>query len=146
MDKIKEKLHIGSSRRKSQPENDISATSGTSNTVHSTTFNSGPGHAAPAGAAGTHGGNTIEDTYEDRGSFDEELATMSPDERVAYLREYDDSDKHDEPKKGGLIEKLIARGNKRTEEQLEREHAERTAGQTNLSGAAATAGQNPVIR
>jgi hypothetical protein len=71
---------------------------------------------------------------------------MTPDERVAYLQEYDDSDKHGEPKKGGLIEKLIARGNKRTEEQLEREHAERTAGQTNLGGAASTAGQNPVIR
>lgn len=66
MEKIKEKLHIGSSSRKSQPESDISSTSGTSNTVHSTTFNSGPGHAAPAGAAGTHsahGGNSIEDTY-----------------------------------------------------------------------------------
>ncbi|KAF2622633.1 hypothetical protein BU25DRAFT_415130 [Macroventuria anomochaeta] len=71
---------------------------------------------------------------------------MSPDERVAYLKEYDDSDKHGEPKTGGLIEKLIARGNKRTEEQLAREHAERTAGQTNIGSAAATAGQNPVIR
>jgi hypothetical protein len=69
---------------------------------------------------------------------------MTPDERVAYLKEYDDSDKHGEPKKGGLIEKLIARGNKRTEEQLEREHAERMAAQG--STATATAGQNPVIR
>ncbi|KAJ4342863.1 hypothetical protein N0V95_006803 [Ascochyta clinopodiicola] len=149
MDKIKEKLHIGSSR-KSQPEHDVAATSGSSNTAHSTTFNSGPGHATTdtTGAHGTHGraGNTIEDSYEDRGSFDEELASMTPDERVAYLAEYDESDKHDEPKKGGLIEKLIARGNKRTEEQLEREHRERTAGQTNIGGAAATAGQNPVIR
>lgn len=83
---------------------------------------------------------------EDRGSFDEELANMAPDERVAYLKEYDESDKHGEPKKGGLIEKLIARGNKRTEEQLAREHAERTAAQTNIAGATATAGQNPVIR
>lgn len=66
MEKIKEKLHIGSSSRKSQPENDIAATSGTSNTTHSTTFNSGPGHAGAAGATGTHGthgGNSIEDTY-----------------------------------------------------------------------------------
>lgn len=65
MEKIKEKLHLGSSNRKSQPENDISS----SNTTHSTTFDSGPGHAAPAGVAGTtgthghHGGNSIEDTY-----------------------------------------------------------------------------------
>ncbi|KAH6618748.1 hypothetical protein C7974DRAFT_36550 [Boeremia exigua] len=142
MEKIKEKLHIGSSRRKSQPENDVAAAS---DTTHSTTFNSGPGHVD---TTGTHGrtGNTIEDSYEDRGSFDEELATMTPDERVAYLKEYDESDKTDEPKKGGLIEKLIARGNKRTEDQLAQEHAQRTAAQTNLSGAAATAGQNPVIR
>ena len=71
---------------------------------------------------------------------------MTPDERVAYLSEYDESDKQDQPKQGGLIEKLIARGNKRTEEQLEREHQERTAGQTNLGGATTTAGQNPVMR
>mgnify|MGYP003624080230 CR=1 FL=1 len=50
---------------------------------------------------------------------------MPPHERVAYLQEFEHSDKHDEPKKGGLIEKLIARGNKRTEEQLAREAKER---------------------
>jgi hypothetical protein len=50
---------------------------------------------------------------------------MNPQERVAYLQEFEHSDKHDEPKKGGLIEKLIARGNKRTEEQLAREASER---------------------
>lgn len=59
MEKIKEKLHIGSSRRKSQPENDLTATSGTSDTTHSTTFNSGPGHAAAPGRSG----HAIEDTY-----------------------------------------------------------------------------------
>jgi hypothetical protein len=52
---------------------------------------------------------------------------MPPHERVAYLQEFEHSDKHDEPKKGGLIEKLIARGNKRTEEQLASEHREREA-------------------
>jgi hypothetical protein len=52
---------------------------------------------------------------------------MPPHERVAYLQEFEHSDKHDEPKRGGLIEKLIARGNKRTEEQLAREHQEREA-------------------
>jgi hypothetical protein len=60
MDKIKEKLHIGSSR-KSQPENDGHATTSTS---HSTTFNEGPGHNTAA--APSHGhttGNTIEDSY-----------------------------------------------------------------------------------
>jgi hypothetical protein len=50
---------------------------------------------------------------------------MPPHERVAYLQEFEHSDKHDTPKKGGLIEKLIARGNKRTEEQLESEARER---------------------
>jgi len=62
MDKIKEKLHIGSSRRKSQPENDVTAASGTSDTVHSTTFNSGPGHANTATTPG-RAGHTIEDSY-----------------------------------------------------------------------------------
>jgi hypothetical protein len=52
---------------------------------------------------------------------------MPPQERVAYLQEFDHSDKHDAPKKGGLIERLIERGNKRTEEQLEREAREREA-------------------
>ncbi|KAF2130984.1 hypothetical protein P153DRAFT_365606 [Dothidotthia symphoricarpi CBS 119687] len=98
MDKIKEKLHIGSSRRASQPDNDFSK--------HGTT-----------GGVGT--------IAENRESIDEELAAMDPKDRVAYLQEYDHSDKHDSPKKGGLLEKLIARGNKRTEEQLEREQRER---------------------
>lgn len=52
---------------------------------------------------------------------------MPPQERVAYLKEFEDSDKHDTPKKGGLLEKLIARGNKRTEEQIEREGREAEA-------------------
>ncbi|KAF1851707.1 uncharacterized protein K460DRAFT_362451 [Cucurbitaria berberidis CBS 394.84] len=95
MDKIKEKLHIGSSSRKSQPENDAG-----------------------------HGVGTIEDN---RDSIDSELAAMPPNERVAYLKEFEDSDKHGEPKKGGLIEKLIARGNRKTEEQIEREAREREA-------------------
>ena len=50
---------------------------------------------------------------------------MPPSERVAYLKEFEDSDKNDTPKKGGLIEKLIARGNRKTEEQIEREMRER---------------------
>ncbi|OAK98117.1 hypothetical protein IQ06DRAFT_295481 [Phaeosphaeriaceae sp. SRC1lsM3a] len=100
MDKIKEKLHIGSSRRKSQPENDVTGTSSTG------------------------GVGTIE---ENRDSIDSELASMPPHERVAYLQEFEHSDKHDAPKKGGLLEKLIARGNKRTEEQIEREAREREA-------------------
>ncbi|EDU48545.1 hypothetical protein PtrSN002B_000852 [Pyrenophora tritici-repentis] len=94
MDKLKEKLHIGSSRRKSQPENDV-------------------------GNVGT-----IE---ENRDSIDSELAAMPPHERVAYLKEFEDSDKHDQPKKGGLLEKLIARGNKKTEDQIAAETKEREA-------------------
>ena len=65
MDKIKEKLHIGS--KKSQPENDVAATSGSSKTAHSTTFDSGPGYAptGATGATGTHdrNGSSIEDSY-----------------------------------------------------------------------------------
>lgn len=59
MEKIKEKLHIGSSRRKSQPENDFASPS---DTKHSTTFDSGPGHAAPTASHGRTG-TAIEDTY-----------------------------------------------------------------------------------
>jgi hypothetical protein len=62
---------------------------------------------------------------------------MAPHERVAYLQEFEHSDKHDEPKKGGLIEKLIARGNKRTEEQLEREAREYEASRSG-AGASST--------
>lgn len=50
---------------------------------------------------------------------------MPPQDRVAYLKEFEESDKNDAPKKGGLIEKLIARGNRKTEEQIEREWKER---------------------
>ncbi|KAF1943111.1 hypothetical protein EJ02DRAFT_374264 [Clathrospora elynae] len=100
MDKLKEKLHIGSSRRKSQPENDA------------------------FGSTSGHGVGTIE---ENRDSIDSELAAMPPHERVAYLKEFEDSDKHDTPKRGGLLEKLIARGNKKTEDQIERETREREA-------------------
>ena len=40
-----------------------------------------------------------------RESIDEELAAMSPAEREAYLKEFDDAEKSGEPKKGSLIEK-----------------------------------------
>ncbi|CAN9142868.1 unnamed protein product [Alternaria alternata] len=95
MDKIKEKLHIGS---KNKADNDV--TTSTSNV------------------------GTIE---ENRDSIDSELAAMPPQERVAYLKEFEDSDKHDTPKKGGLLEKLIARGNKKTEDQIAQETKEREA-------------------
>ncbi|EOA91037.1 uncharacterized protein SETTUDRAFT_101461 [Exserohilum turcica Et28A] len=96
MEKIKEKLHIGSNRRRSQAEDDI--------------------------AAGSSNVGTIE---ENRDSIDSELAAMPPQERIAYLKEFEESDKHDAPRKGGLIEKLIARGNKKTEDQIEAETRER---------------------
>jgi hypothetical protein len=50
MDKLKEKLHIGSSRRKSQPDTD-SAFTKESSTTHSTTFDNTPG--AHSGGVGT---------------------------------------------------------------------------------------------
>ena len=62
---------------------------------------------------------------ENRDSIDSELAAMPPHERVAYLKEFEESDKNDAPKKGGLIERLIARGNKKTEDQIEAETRER---------------------
>lgn len=62
---------------------------------------------------------------DNRDSIDSELAAMAPADRIAYLKELDEADKDDAPKKGGLIEKLIARGNRKTEEQIERETRER---------------------
>ncbi|CAN9129038.1 hypothetical protein CC77DRAFT_1004812 [Alternaria alternata] len=95
MDKIKEKLHIGS---KNKAENDVTTSTGNVGTIE-----------------------------ENRDSIDSELAAMPPQERVAYLKEFEDSDKHDTPKKGGLLEKLIARGNKKTEDQIAQETKEREA-------------------
>ncbi|OAL49798.1 hypothetical protein IQ07DRAFT_587490 [Pyrenochaeta sp. DS3sAY3a] len=116
MDKIKEKLHIGSSRRKSQADND-----------------------AYAKESGSGGFGTIEDN---RDSIDSELAAMPPQERVAYLKEFEDSDKHGEPKRGGLIEKLIARGNKKTEDQIEREAKERDAARAQVGPGAGASTQS----
>ncbi|KAF2447107.1 hypothetical protein P171DRAFT_430042 [Karstenula rhodostoma CBS 690.94] len=60
-----------------------------------------------------------------RESFDEELAALPLEEREAYLKEFEEADKVGEHKKGGLIDRLIAKGNKRTEEQLAQEQQER---------------------
>lgn len=46
---------------------------------------------------------------------------MTPDERIRYLKEHDYAEKHDEPKKGSFLEKLIAKGNKKTEDDLAEE-------------------------
>ena len=80
--------------------------------------------------------HAINTSTENRDSIDSELAAMPPQERVAYLQEFEESDKQDTPKKGGLIEKLIARGNKRTEEQLAREAKEREEAQKQATHAA----------
>lgn len=50
---------------------------------------------------------------------------MTPEEREAYLKEFEEAERTGVPKKGSLIDKLIERGNRRTEEQLLRESAER---------------------
>ena len=58
---------------------------------------------------------------------------MTPAEREAYLKEFEDAEREDQAKKGSLIDKLIARGNKRTEDQLieeQRQREARAAGQT----------------
>lgn len=48
---------------------------------------------------------------------------MTPEERVKYLKEFDYAEKHGEPKKGSFLDKLIARGNKKTEDQIAEENA-----------------------
>ena len=67
--------------------------------------------------------------------MDSEIAAMSPAEREAYLKEYQDGD-HFEPKKGSLIDKLIARGNKATEDQLREEHEARLAAKSQAQAGA----------
>lgn len=74
---------------------------------------------------------------EARASVDSELEAMTPAEREAYLKEFEEAEKTGEPKKGSLIDKLIARGNKKTEEEIERQAKERQA---------ARAGKDGVIR
>ncbi|KAF2198754.1 hypothetical protein GQ43DRAFT_474252 [Delitschia confertaspora ATCC 74209] len=59
-----------------------------------------------------------------RPSFDEEVAAMSPDERKAYLAEFEEAERTGHAKKGSLLERLIERGNRKTEEQLAREARE----------------------
>lgn len=53
-----------------------------------------------------------------RDSYDAELDAMTPDERVRYLKDLDYAEKYGEPKKGSFLEKLIARGNKKTEDEI----------------------------
>lgn len=67
---------------------------------------------------------------------------MTPEERVRYLKEYDHAEKHGEPKKGSFLDRLIAKGNKDTEEELRREaEAKRNAGAGAGPGVASAPGQ-----
>lgn len=65
---------------------------------------------------------------------------MTPAEREEYLKEWDETEKTDTAKKNGLIEKLIARGNKRTEDQLLQEQKEREALRASGAGAGVATG------
>ena len=58
---------------------------------------------------------------EPRGSVDSELAAMTPEERDAYLKDFEEAEQTGAPKKGSFLEKLIERGNKRTEDQIAKE-------------------------
>lgn len=71
---------------------------------------------------------------EPRGSVDSELEAMTPAEREAYLKEFDEAETSGEPKKGSLIDKLIARGNKRTEDQIAQETKDKEAAKASQGG------------
>ncbi|KAF2798911.1 hypothetical protein K505DRAFT_357092 [Melanomma pulvis-pyrius CBS 109.77] len=62
-----------------------------------------------------------------RASIDSEVAAMNPAERDAYIKDLEEAEKTGAPKKGSFLDKLIERGNKKTEEQLAREAREREA-------------------
>jgi hypothetical protein len=66
-----------------------------------------------------------DDHHHSRESYDADLEGMTPDERVRYLKDLDYAEKNGEPKKGSFLEKLIAKGNKKTEDDLAAEHAAR---------------------
>ncbi|KAH8717045.1 hypothetical protein GQ44DRAFT_742121 [Phaeosphaeriaceae sp. PMI808] len=144
MDKIKEKLHIGS-RRKSQPENDThTAGTGTIEGKYTHTHTHTHQNYQPI----SYKTNQLSPPPPRQPRL-HRLGTRrdAPHERVAYLQEFEHSDKHDAPKKGGLIEKLIARGNKRTEEQIVREAREREERErVNRAGAETGTGAEGTIR
>ncbi|KAF2873136.1 hypothetical protein BDV95DRAFT_605702 [Massariosphaeria phaeospora] len=71
--------------------------------------------------------HSTSDEQEGRHSYDSELESMTPDERVKYLKDFDDAERSGIPKKGSLLERLIERGNKRTAEQLAAEERDRQA-------------------
>lgn len=56
--------------------------------------------------------------FDRRESYDSELESMTPDERVRYLKDLDYAEKHGEPRKGSFLERLIAKGNKKTEDEI----------------------------
>ncbi|KAF2749039.1 hypothetical protein M011DRAFT_475785 [Sporormia fimetaria CBS 119925] len=93
MDKVKSALHIGSKHKEDKA-------------------------AALENEPHTHRTST-----DRRDSYDSELEAMSPDERIKYLKEFEHAEKHGEAKKGSFLERLILRGNKKTEEEIERERA-----------------------
>lgn len=55
---------------------------------------------------------------------------MSPEEREAYLKDFEEAEQTGEPKKGSLLDKLISRGNKKTEEEIAAEAKARKSATT----------------
>lgn len=52
---------------------------------------------------------------------------MTPDERIKYLKDFEYAEKHGESKKGGFLDRLIAKGNKKTEDEIAQERKLREA-------------------
>ncbi|OCK76869.1 hypothetical protein K432DRAFT_249466, partial [Lepidopterella palustris CBS 459.81] len=53
-----------------------------------------------------------------RPSHDLKIQNMDPDERKRYLKKIEEADQSGSVKKGGWLDRLIAQGNKGTEDQL----------------------------
>ncbi|OCL14810.1 hypothetical protein AOQ84DRAFT_370951 [Glonium stellatum] len=60
-----------------------------------------------------------------RPSHDSEIQNMDIEERSRYLKEIEEAEKTDSVKKGSWLDKLIAQGNKKTEDQLRAEQEKR---------------------
>jgi hypothetical protein len=121
MDSVKKILHIRSkSKSKSHTESEESNFSADSGITHE------EGNCAQCPLSPNIHTLTVANSADVlRKSIDSELAAMTPEERKAYLEEFEEAERTGKPKKGSLLEKLIERGNRKTEEQLEREARER---------------------
>ncbi|KAF2273266.1 uncharacterized protein EI97DRAFT_436144 [Westerdykella ornata] len=108
MEKVKEKLNIGRHKDKSKHGHPLTGDDKAAALAH----------------------HDVEHDIYRRSSTDSELEGLSPEERNTYLQEYEQAEREGYTKKGGFLEKLIARGNKKTEDEIAADAARAEAART----------------